>query len=66
MNWGIRVFGENLDTKDTFFIQVAIDDEAVGIFQPVLRLCISEVTLAFRNTFWNSGEGLNRNCFVES
>jgi hypothetical protein len=35
MNWGVRIFGKELDTKDIFFIQVTIDEKTVRIFRPV-------------------------------
>ncbi len=35
MNWGEKIFGKELDTKDTFFIRVTIDEKAVRIFRPV-------------------------------
>lgn len=35
MNWGEKIFGKELDTKDTFFIQVTIDEKTVRIFRPI-------------------------------
>jgi len=30
MHWGEIIFGDDLDTKDIFFIRVTIDEDAVG------------------------------------
>jgi hypothetical protein len=35
MNWGEKIFGKELDTKDIFFIQVTIDEKTVRIFRPI-------------------------------
>jgi hypothetical protein len=35
MNWGEKIFGKELDTKDIFFIQVTIDKKTIRIYRPV-------------------------------
>jgi len=35
LNWGEKIFGKDFDTKDIFFIQVAIDEKNVRIFRPI-------------------------------
>lgn len=35
LNWGEKIFGNDLDTEDIFFIQVAIDEKNVRIFRPI-------------------------------
>jgi hypothetical protein len=35
MNWGGRIFGKDLNTEDTFFIQVKIDEKTVRMFRPI-------------------------------
>ena len=35
MNWGERIFGKELDTKDIFFIQVTMDEKTSRIFRPI-------------------------------
>jgi hypothetical protein len=35
MRWGKEIFGNELDTKDIFFIQVTIDENTVRIFRPI-------------------------------
>jgi hypothetical protein len=35
LNWGEKIFGKGLDTKDIFFIQVAKDEKNVRIFRPI-------------------------------
>jgi len=35
MNWGEKIFGKEFDTKDTFFIQVTMDEKTVRIFRPI-------------------------------
>jgi hypothetical protein len=35
MSWGEKYFCKDFDTKGIFFIQVTIDEKAVGIFRPV-------------------------------
>jgi hypothetical protein len=35
MNWGEKIFGKGLDTKEIFFIQVTIDEKTVRIFRPI-------------------------------
>ncbi len=35
INWGKKLFCEDLDTKDIFFIQVTIDDHTGRIFRPI-------------------------------
>ncbi len=34
MNWGKKFFGNSLDIKDIFFIQVTIDEHSGRIFRP--------------------------------
>ena len=34
LNWGEKIFGKDVDTKDIFFIQVAKDEKNVRIFRP--------------------------------
>ncbi len=34
LNWGEKIFGNDLDTKDIFFIQVPRDEKNVKIFRP--------------------------------
>ncbi len=35
MNWGGKIFGKDLNTEDTFFIQVKIDEKTVRMFRPI-------------------------------
>jgi len=35
LNWGEKIFGKDVDAKDIFFIQVAIDEKNVRIFRPI-------------------------------
>ena len=35
LNWGENIFGKEVDDKDIFFIQVAIDEKSVRIFRPI-------------------------------
>jgi hypothetical protein len=35
MNWGEKIFGKELDTKDIFFIQVKIDEKTIRMFRPI-------------------------------
>ena len=35
MNWGGKIFGKELDTKDIFFIQVTLDKKNGRIFRPI-------------------------------
>jgi hypothetical protein len=35
MNWRGRIFGKDLNTEDTFFIQVEIDEKTVRMFRPI-------------------------------
>jgi len=35
MNWGEKIFGKELDTKDIFFIQVTIDEKTIRMFRPI-------------------------------
>ena len=35
MNWRGRIFGKDLNTEDTFFIQVKIDEKTVRMFRPI-------------------------------
>ena len=35
MNWGEKIFGKELDTKDIFFIQVTMDEKTSRIFRPI-------------------------------
>jgi hypothetical protein len=35
LNWGEKIFNKGLNTEDSFFIQVMIDDETLKIFQPI-------------------------------
>ena len=35
MNWGEKIFGKEFDTKDTFFIQVTMDEKTDRIFRPI-------------------------------
>ena len=35
LNWGENIFGKEVDAKDIFFIQVAIDEKNVRIFRPI-------------------------------
>ncbi len=35
MNWGEKIVAKELDTKDTCFIQVTIDETNVRIFRPI-------------------------------
>jgi len=35
MRWGKNIFGNDLNTKDIFFIQVTIDENTVRIFRPI-------------------------------
>ena len=35
MKWGEKIFGKDIDTKDIFFIQVAIDDKTIRMFRPI-------------------------------
>ena len=35
MNWGEKIFGKELDTKDIFFIQVTLDKKTGRIFWPI-------------------------------
>jgi len=35
MNWGEKMFGKELDTKDIFFIQVMMDEKTSRIYRPV-------------------------------
>ena len=35
LNWGENIFGKEVDAKDIFFIQVAIDEKSVRIFRPI-------------------------------
>jgi hypothetical protein len=35
LQWGRNIFGKDFDTKDTFFIEVTIDERTVRVFRPV-------------------------------
>ncbi len=35
LNWGEKIFGKDLNTKDIFFIEVPRDEKKVKIFQPL-------------------------------
>jgi hypothetical protein len=35
MNWGGKIFGKDLNTEDTFFIQVKIDEKTVRMYRPI-------------------------------
>ena len=35
MNWGEKIFGKELDTRGSFFIQVTIDEKTARIFPPI-------------------------------
>lgn len=35
LNWGKKIFGNDLDPKDLFFIQVDVDMENIRIFRPI-------------------------------
>lgn len=35
LKWGEKIFGNDLDTKDIFFIQVSRDEKNVKIFRPL-------------------------------
>ena len=35
MNWGEKIFGKELDTKDIFFIQVTIDEKTIRMLRPI-------------------------------
>jgi len=34
MHWGEKLFGNTLNAKDIFFIQVMIDDTSCRVFRP--------------------------------
>jgi hypothetical protein len=36
INWGEKMFGKELDSKDIFFIQVTMDEKTSEIFRPIL------------------------------
>jgi len=35
LNLGEKIFGKDVDAKDIFFIQVAIDEKNVRVFRPI-------------------------------
>ena len=44
LNWGENIFGKEVDAKDIFFIQVAIDEKNVRIFRPIpLTITLKEI-----------------------